>query len=394
MRSGADTFVSVFPQQMHRLVRLFSFVVPLIAATLAGLTLASAQDVEKSKEHSFRIVTVASGLEHPWGMTFLPDGRFLVTERPGRLRIVSADGTLSKPVEGLPPVAAVGQGGLLDVALDPDFAKNALVYLSFAEPGPGGQGTSVMRGTLDGESLKDVTIIFRQEPKLSSGFHFGSRLVFAPDGTLYISMGDRGQMKRSQDLGNHVGTIARVRPDGSVPDDNPFVGRAGVKPETYTYGNRNVQGMALNPSTGVVWAQEHGPRGGDEVNILKPGANFGWPLVTFGIDYGGSVISEETHMVGVEPPILHWTPSIAPSGMAFYNGDKFPNWRGDVFVGALRDRHLRRIHLDGDRVVSQEVLLQKQGHRIRDVRSGPDGFLYVLTDSPDGQLIRLEPAGG
>lgn len=343
-------------------------------------------------ERPYRIVTVAEGLEHPWGMTFLPDGRMLVTERPGRLRIVSADGTVSPPVEGLPPIAPVGQGGLLDVVLHPNFAENKLVYFSFAEPGPGGQGTAVSRGRLEGNALKDVQSIFSQKPKLSGGHHFGSRLVFAPDGTLYISMGDRGRKERSQNRRNHQGTIARVNDDGSVPKDNPFVNSAEALPEIYTWGNRNVQGMALNPWTGIVWAQEHGPKGGDEVNILKSGANYGWPAITYGIDYSGAIISDKTHMEGMEQPVLHWTPSIAPSGMAFYDGDKFPQWKGDLFVGALKDRHLRRVDLDENmKVLGQEQLLLELRERIRDVRTGPDGFLYVLTDSPDGRVLRLEP---
>ncbi|MFQ5625549.1 MAG: PQQ-dependent sugar dehydrogenase [Methyloligellaceae bacterium] len=357
----------------------------ILIVALFGLYPASAG------ERAYRVVTIADGLVHPWGMAFLPDGRMLVTERPGRLRIVTAHGHVSKPVTGLPKIAAIGQGGLLDVALHPDFKANRLVYFSFAEPGPGGQGTAVARARLEGNALKDATTIFRQKPKLSGGFHFGSRLVFARDGTLYISMGDRGRMKRAQDRRNHQGTIARVNADGSIPKDNPFVNNPDALPEIYTYGNRNVQGMALNPWTGIVWAQEHGPKGGDEVNILKPGANYGWPVITYGIDYDGSIISDLTHKQGMEQPVLHWTPSIAPSGMAFYDGDKFPQWKGDLFVGALKDRHLRRIDLDGETVKGQEMLLNELRERIRDVRSGPDGYLYVLTDAPDGRLIRIEP---
>ncbi len=375
---------------MYRLIKYL-----ILATLLTALYATGVRFLEgvAAAEVPYRAVTVAQGLEHPWGMTFLPDGQILVTERPGRLRIVSADGKVSPPVEGLPPIAAVGQGGMLDVTLHPNFTENRLVYFSFAEPGPGGQGTAVARGRLEGNALKDVETIFRQKPKLSGGFHFGSRrLVFAPDGTLYISMGDRGRKERAQNRRNHQGTIARVNDDGSIPMDNPFVNTTEALPEIYTWGNRNVQGMALNPWTGVVWAQEHGPKGGDEVNILKPGANYGWPAITYGIDYDGSIISDKTHMEGMEQPLLHWTPSIAPSGMAFYDGDKFPQWKGDLFVGALKDRHLRRIDLDADmKVLGQELLLEELEERIRDVRSGPDGFLYVLTDSPDGRVIRLEP---
>jgi len=368
--------------------------VALVAALTAGGAPAIAQKVEKSQAHDFRIVTVAEGLENPWGMAFLPDGRMLVTERAGRMRIVGKDGKLSRPVAGLPKVAAVGQGGLLDVALDPEFADNGLVYFTFAQPGDGGQGTAAARGKLEGNALRNVEVIFRQKPKLSGGQHFGSRLVFAPDGTLYVSMGDRGRQDRAQDRSSHQGAIARIHPDGSVPKDNPFVDAESALPEIYTWGNRNVQGMALNPWTKEIWAHEHGPKGGDEVNILKSGANYGWPRTTFGRAYSGGVISDKTEMEGVEPPLLHWTPSIAPSGLAFYDGDKFPQWKGDMFAGALALEHLRRVDLDGDmKVVGQEELLKDLGERIRDVRAGPDGYIYILTDSGDGKLLRLEPAG-
>jgi glucose/arabinose dehydrogenase len=389
---GAKTVLKQFGSGAIPINRILYCLVLL--AVIGAMKPAAAQTVERSGEHTFRVVTIAQGLEHPWGMAFLPDGRFLVTERPGRLRIVSRDGRVSEPISGLPKIAAIGQGGLLDVVLAPDFQKSSSIYFSFAEAGPGGAGTSVGRGMLRGNRLENTEIIFRQRPKLPGGFHFGSRLVFAPDGTLYISMGDRGRMKRAQQLSKHQGTIARINADGSVPEDNPFIGHAVALPEIYTYGNRNVQGMALNPQTGIVWAQEHGPQGGDEVNILKPGANYGWPAITYGIDYDGSIISEETHKAGMEQPLLHWTPSIAPSGMAFYDSDRFPGWRGDLFVGALKDRHLRRIDLEGDKVRGQEKLLLPLEERIRDVRTGPDGYLYVLTDSDDGRLIRLEPAGG
>lgn len=368
--------------------------VALVAALTAGGAPAFAQKVEKSQAHDFRIVTVAEGLENPWGMAFLPDGRMLVTERAGRMRIVGKDGKLSRPVAGLPKVAAVGQGGLLDVALDPEFADNGLVYFTFAQPGDGGQGTAAARGKLEGNALRNVEVIFRQKPKLSGGQHFGSRLVFAPDGTLYVSMGDRGRQDRAQDRSSHQGAIARIHPDGSVPQDNPSVDAESALPEIYTWGNRNVQGMALNPWTKEIWAHEHGPKGGDEVNILKSGANYGWPRTTFGRAYSGGVISDKTEMEGVEPPLLHWTPSIAPSGLAFYDGDKFPQWKGDMFAGALALEHLRRVDLDGDmKVVGQEELLKDLGERIRDVRAGPDGYIYILTDSGDGKLLRLEPAG-
>lgn len=376
---------------MYRLTKylLFATLITAIYATVSGFLSKASHGADST---DYRVKTVAEGLEHPWGMTFLPDGRMLVTERPGRLRIVTQEGDISEPVSGLPDVAAVGQGGLLDVALHPEFSENMLVYFSFAEPGEGGQGTAVARGQLEGNALKDVEVIFRQKPKLSGGQHFGSRLVFAPDGTLYISLGERGRMERAQDRSNHQGTIVRVNDDGAFPEDNPFADTEGVLPEIYTWGNRNVQGMALNPWTGEIWQHEHGPRGGDEINIVKAGANYGWPKVTFGIDYSGAIISEKTHMEGVEPPLLHWTPSIAPSGMAFYDGDKFPQWKGDLFAGALVLRHLRRVDLDENmKVVGQEKLLEELEERIRDVRTGPDGYLYVLTDADNGRVLRLEP---
>lgn len=360
-----------------------------VCVAAAALAITPVTDVDA--KDPFRIVTVAKGLAHPWGLAFLPDGRMLVTERVGRLRIVSADGRLSPPVKGLPKIAAVGQGGLLDVVLHPKFSENKLIYMSFSESGDGGVGTAVVRGRFENDRLEEAKIIFRQKPKLRGGRHFGSRLVFAPDGTLYVSMGDRGEMKQAQDPSNHVGTVARINDDGSVPTDNPFVGKKSHLPEIYTYGNRNVQGMALNPVTGVVWAHEHGPQGGDELNILKAGVNYGWPAITYGVDYGGAVISKDSARPGMEQPVIHWTPSIAPSGMAFYTGDKFPEWKGNIFVGALKYRQLRRLVLNGDAVVEQHTLLAEFDERIRDVRSGPDGYIYVLTDDSEGVVARLEP---
>lgn len=369
--------------------RTFVSTVTSVGAVLLFALVASATSVQA--EHQFRIVVVAKGLAHPWGLAFLPDGRMLVTERPGRLRIVSAKGKVSPPLRGLPKIAAVGQGGLLDVALHPKFSANRLVYISFAEPGDGGLGTTVARGRLAGDRLENVEVIFRQKPKLRGGFHFGSRLVFARDGTLFVSMGDRGRMNLAQDPSNHQGTVARINDDGSIPKDNPFVGKSDRLPEIYTFGNRNVQGMALNPETGIVWAHEHGPQGGDELNILRPGVNYGWPAITYGVNYDNSVISKDTARTGMAQPVIHWTPSIAPSGMAFYTGDKFPKWKGNIFVGALKYRQIRRLVLKGDTVAEQHTLLAEFDERIRDVRSGPDGFLYVLTDDSDGVIARLEP---
>jgi len=352
------------------------------------------EEIEQSQRHDFRIETLADGLEHPWGLAFLPDGGLLITERPGRLRLYKDGALQSGPIAGVPEVVARGQGGLLDVALHPDFAGNGLVYLSYAGAGEDGANTEVARARFDGAALQDLAVIFRAEPKVGGGNHFGSRLRFAGDGTLYVTLGDRFRyMKEAQSLGNHLGTIVRLNDDGSVPDDNPFVGRRDARPEIFSYGHRNVQGLAVQPGTGALWAHEHGPQGGDELNILKPGANYGWPAITYGIDYSGAIISDKTAAPGMEQPVVYWVPSIAPSGMAFYDGDAFPEWRGDLFLGALSHLHLRRLEIEGDKVVAQEELLTGLSARIREVRAGPDGYLYVLTDSADGRLLRLAPAG-
>lgn len=342
------------------------------------------------------ITTIARGLEHPWALAFLPDGRMLVTERPGRLRYVAADGSISEPVAGVPAVFAERQGGLLDVALDPEFAANATIYLSYAEPGADGtNGTAVARARLDGMQLADVEVIFRQQPKIASGHHFGSRLVFARDGTLFVTTGERNKERDSaQDLGTHIGKVLRIRSDGSVPADNPFVGRDGARPEIWSWGHRNIQGAALHPQTGELWTHEHGPRGGDEINILAAGKNYGWPVVGYGIDYSGAKIHAGTQRAGMEPPIKHWVPSIAPSGMAFYTGDLFPAWKGSVLVGALAGSMLVRVELDGETAGREERLLRELGERIRDVRQGPDGAIWLLTDSTSGRLLRLTPGRG
>lgn len=349
--------------------------------------------VISTQEHSFRVVKLVEGLEHPWSLAFLPDGRLLVTERPGRLRIVRRDGKLEPhPVSGLPEIAEHGQGGLLDVVLHPRYGENGLVYFSFAARGKGGVSTEVGRGRLSGNRLENIEVIFRQQPKTEAGQHFGSRLVFDRAGFLYITLGDRGERERAQKHDDHAGSVIRLHDDGRVPGDNPFVGKPGWKPQKYTLGNRNMQGAALHPETGVLWAHEHGPQGGDEVNVIRSGINYGWPVITYGREYvTGFKIGEGTHQAGMAQPIHYWVPSIAPSGMAFYTGDKFPRWRGNLFVGALRDQLLVRLRLDGERVVSEERMLQGVLGRIRDVRSGPDGYLYLLTDSDNGVLARLEP---
>jgi glucose/arabinose dehydrogenase len=353
----------------------------------------AADPANSGEEHAFRVVTMTRGLEHPWGLAFLPDGRRLVTERPGRLRLVAVDGTLDpQPVTGLPTIAIHGQGGLLDVALHPGFAENGLIYLSYAARGEGGVGTEVARGRLVDHRLENVEVLFRQQPKSSGGRHFGSRLVFDRQGYLYITLGDRGEQERAQKMDDLAGKIVRLHDDGRIPADNPFADRPGARPEIYSLGNRNVQGAALHLVTGELWAQEHGPQGGDEVNVIRAGRNYGWPVITYGVEYVvGTKIGEGTHKPGMEQPLHVWVPSIAPSGMAFYQGDRFPRWRGDLFVGALKDQMLVRLRFDGEKRVKEERLLKGVLGRIRDVRAGPDGYLYLLTDSPDGVIARLEP---
>jgi glucose/arabinose dehydrogenase len=361
---------------------------------LLGITEAACNsrvETEELPEDGFQIVTVANNLDHPWSLAFLPEGGYLVTERKGSLLMISADGKSRKRITGLPPIAAATQGGLLDIILAPDYRSSRTVFFSFSASGRGGTGTEIARAQLAGTALTSVHIIFRAEPKTSSNLHYGSRLLFAPDGTLYITLGEKFDMKQAQNPSTHPGSVIRINPDGTVPEDNPFRRMPGYKPEIYTLGHRNVQGIMLNPVTGDIWIHEHGPMGGDEINILKSGKNYGWPLVTYGIDYSGAIISDKTDAPGFEPPLLYWKPSIAPSGMTWYDGDKFPQWKGNVFVGSLVQRHLRRLVIRDSQVVRQEKLLEELGERIRDVRTGPDGYLYLLTDSSSGRLLRLEP---
>ncbi len=339
-----------------------------------------------------RVETVAAGLDHPWGLAFLPDGRMLVTERPGRLRIVTADGEIGAPVAGGPVVFAQGQGGLLDVALDPDFAGNRLVYLSYAEPGPGGASTAVARGRLEDNALQEVRVIFRQEPKVDGANHFGSRLVFAPDGTLFVTLGERFKFDPAQDLSNHLGTIVRINPDGSVPDDNPFVGRDGARPEIWSYGHRNIQAAAIHPHTGALWEIEHGPWGGDEINIAEAGHNYGWPVVSWGRHYNGFSIPDPPTRPEFSQSILQWTPVIAPSGMTFYTADLFADWQGDLLVGGLAAQAVVRVRQNGLEAAEAERI--ELGARIRDVVQGPDGAVYVLTDQRRGKILRLTPRTG
>jgi glucose/arabinose dehydrogenase len=316
-----------------------------------------------------------------------------VTERPGRLRVVSATGEIGPPLAGVPTVDAVEQGGLLDVALDPEFAGNGLVYLSYTEPRDGGNGTSVARGRLTDQGLAGLQVIFRQQPAVKGGHHFGSRLVFARDGRLFVTLGERNSERaRAQALDSHLGKVVRIERDGRVPADNPFVGRAGALPEIWSYGHRNVQGAALDPTTGELWTDEHGPRGGDELNRTLPGRNYGWPLVSYGVEYSGRKISDSPTAPGIEPPVHYWVPSIATSGLLFYTGTRFPKWTGNAFVGGLKGKLVARLVVEGDKVVHEETLLHDVvGQRVRDLEQGPDGFIYLLTDEDDGRLLRIEP---
>jgi len=368
------------------------------SALITGATDVFAAPVQEleSEQGTLEVTTITKGLEHPWSLAFLPDRKgMLVTERPGNLRVVSVDGKLSGPIDGVPKVWAKGQGGLLDVVLSPDFRQDRTVYLSYAEGGGAGDkaGTAVGRGQLseDLKTLNDFKVIFRQEPKLSVGNHFGSRLVFDRDGYLFITLGENNDRPTAQDLDKLQGKVVRIYPDGNVPDDNPFVGQAGVRSEIWSYGQRNPQGAALNPWTGVLWENEHGPQGGDELNVIERGKNYGWPLATHGINYSGQPIPEAKGKTaeGTVGPRHVWEKSPGLSGMAFYDGDRFKAWQHNVFIGALVSQELIRLQFDGDKVVHEERLLGELKARIRDVRQGPDGYLYVLTDEDDGALYRV-----
>lgn len=364
----------------------------LLASLLSAAQAAPGPD---SAHGPLELQEVVAGLEHPWALAFLPGGEgMLVTERPGRLRHITAEGQLSAPLAGVPEVYARGQGGLLDVALSPRFAEDRLVYLSYAEQGVDGRaGTAVGRARLSADlgALEGFEVIFRQQPKLSSGIHFGSRLVFDRDDYLFVTLGENGQRPTAQDLDKLQGKVVRLNADGRIPEDNPFVGRPGARGEIWSYGHRNPQGAALNPWTGALWVHEHGPRGGDEINIPHAGRNYGWPLATHGINYSLLPIPEAQgeRVAGTEPPHHVWAKSPAISGMAFYDGERFPAWRHSLFIGALAQQALIRLQLDGDRVVGEERLLEELDARIRDVRLGPDGYLYVLTDEGNGKLLRV-----
>lgn len=338
---------------------------------------------------------VASGLEHPWGLALLPDGNWLVTEKPGRLRLISAEGTVGEPIQGLPRVDARGQGGLLDVAISPSFAQDRMVYWSYAEPREGGNATSVARGRLsdDNRRVESVQVIFRALPTYDGDKHYGSVLVFDREGRLYITLGersDRPMRPQAQDLGSHMGKVIRINADGSVPADNPFVGREGALPEIWSLGHRNVQGGAIEPSTGALWTIEHGTRGGDELNRPEAGKNYGWPVIAYGVEYAGGQINEGvTAREGMEQPIYYWDPVIAPGGMTFYDGAMFPGWRGNVLAAGLGGQHVARLVIENGRVVGEERLLTELGERIRDVAVGPDGAVWVITDEQNGKLVRL-----
>lgn len=347
---------------------------------------------------AFEVEVLATGLEHPWAVEPLPEGGFLVTERPGRLRVVSAGGQLGTPVAGLPEIDARGQGGLLDVALSPDFASDRMIFWSYAEPRDGGNGTAVARGVLsaDQSRVENVEVIFRAQPTYDGTAHFGSRLAFGPDGMLYITTGDRSDApmrEHAQRLDGHLGKVLRIAPDGAVPDDNPFVNEDGAQPEIWTLGHRNTQSAAFDPD-GRLWIVEHGTRGGDELNRLEAGRNYGWPVQAYGIEYRGAAIAgSSTAPEGdYQQPVYYWDPVIAPSGMQWYTGDAFPAWQGSLFIGALADQRLVRLEIDGDRVTGEEHLLMDRGQRIRDVRQGPDGALYLVTDEDSGELWRLAPS--
>jgi len=349
---------------------------------------AKAEKIFTADTSKIQLKPLVEGLKEPWSMAFLPDGRLLITEKSGKLRIVENGKLLPQAVANVPQVVDRGQGGLLDIALHPQYAENGWLYLSYSAKGEGGSGTEVMRAKLQGMQLTDTEVIFRQAPKISGNKHFGSRFVFDREGLLYITLGDRGEMERAQDLAQHIGKVIRLHDDGTVPQDNPFASNPDALPEIYSYGHRNVQGATLNPLSGKVWAHEHGPQGGDEINILQASTNYGWPVITYGVNYfTGTKIGEGTKKPGMAQPLYKWVPSIAPSGMAFYTGDAYPGWKNHLFVGSLKFQTLVKLTLDGDKVVKEERLFENLG-RVRDVRQGPDGLLYLIAGD---RLLQLQP---
>jgi len=361
---------------------------PWRLAWLLALLLASAA----ASARDYQIDSVTDGLNWPWSLAFLPDGRMLVTERGGTLRVIEGGRLLERPVDGVPPVYANSQGGLFEALPHPDFRRNGWIYLSYAHGPPDANATRVARGRLDGGALVDLEVLFTAEPTKDTPVHYGGRMTWLPDGTLVLGLGDGFDYRETaQQLDSHLGSIVRIRADGSVPDDNPFAGQDDAQPEIWSYGHRNVQGLAWDSRRGVLWQHEHGPRGGDEINLIVAGGNYGWPIATHGIDYSGATISPFRQRPGMVDPELVWTPSIAPAGLAVYRGDAFSDWDGDLLVSALAGRELRRVELDGTSVVDQHVLLEDLGERLRDVRVGPGGHVYVLTDAADGRLLRLTP---
>ena len=367
---------------MRCLFSIMLLITPLIAM---------AEERFESEKHAFISKKIVDGLQHPWSIEFLPDNRILVAERPGYLRYID-NGKLSKPIRGLPKLKAFGQGGLLDIALDPAFQSNQLIYLSYAGVNEDGVGTEVVRARLQDNRLEDATIVFSLNLKNDSGYHFGSRLQFNREGDLFISLGDRGDMDRAQDLSDHAGSLIRIKPDGLVPEDNPFIAKNNAQPEIYTWGNRNIQGMAMHPDSGQIWTVEHGPQGGDELNLMRPGVNYGWPVITYGKNYGtGTDIGEGTEKDGMAQPVHYWVPSIATSSLMFYEGDAFPEWQRNAFVSSLKFGQLVRLEFKDNRVVHEERLINGKLGRIREVKNGPDGALYVITDEQNGALYRLRP---
>lgn len=381
------------------MLRKPQFLLTLLAAFALGspsmVYAAPSEQVITSQAAAFNLEEVATGLSNLWGMTFLPDGSMVVTERAGKMRVISKDGVVGEPVKGLPAIAVGGQGGLLDVVASPQFNSNRKIYFSYSEPSANGKtnSTAVSEAILVGNQLVSVKTIFSQKPKVNSAGHFGSRLVFADDGTLFITLGDRQSEKdKAQTLDNHIGKVVRINVDGSVPKDNPYINQKGALPEIWSYGHRNIQGAAIHPETRVLWTGEHGPQGGDEINITLAGKNYGWPVITYGENYGGGKIGEGTHKEGMEQPLYKWVPSIATAGFIFYTGDAFPEWKGNILMTSLKDKTLVRLTLDGDKVVSEERLLGKAlKERLRHVVQGPDGFVYLLTDEYKARVLRLRP---
>ena len=388
---------STVPRPRLRNDRFVPIVLPLM--TLAAAVACAAEpgaQVVATEKGKVRLEVFAGGLEKPWGLAFLPDGRALVTEKAGRLRIVTKDGQLGEPLGGIPRVDTTGQGGLLDVAIDPSFPQNQTIFLSYAEPrGAGQNATAVARARLGDAGLEDVRVIFQQQPAMSGGHHFGSRLVFGRDGTLFVTLGDRNIGRdKVQALDTDVGKVVRIDRDGKPPADNPLRNERGARPELWSLGHRNIQGAALHPDTGELWTNEHGPKGGDELNRTLGGRNYGWPLVTYGVEYSGAKVSDKQQAPGLEPPVHYWVPSIGTSGLAFYTGSALPAWRGNAFVGGLATKELARLEMRDGKVVHEERLFKKElGKRIRTVVNGPNGALYLLTDESDGQILRVVPAG-